>query len=93
MSQQAVMTCKQAIDMIIALGKLLWEKTEKSSDFEAQGTARQLSRYSWDNSTIYTCIVVSKPGFPFVKFVSQLSKAQNQTHGFKPTPWDIFSTA
>lgn len=46
MSQQAVMTCKQAIDMIIALGKLLWEKTEKSSDFEAQGTARQLSRYS-----------------------------------------------
>ena len=46
MSQQAVMTCKQAIDMIIALGKLLWEKTEKSSDFEAHGTARQLSRYS-----------------------------------------------
>lgn len=46
MSQQAVMTCKQAIDMIIALGKLLWGKTEKSSDFEAQGAARQLSRYS-----------------------------------------------
>lgn len=71
--------------MIIALGKLLWGKTVKCSDFEAQGAARQLSRYSGDNSTIYTRTVVSKPGFPFVKFVSQLSKAQNQKPGFKST--------